>query len=185
VKIYTRGGDSGETSLFGAGRIGKGHARVEAMGAVDELNAAVGWVVTQLETGATRARLESLQHDLFAIGAELATPPAREGRSKPATPPVPAARTADMENWIDEADAELPALEAFVLPGGAPSAAALHLARTVCRRAERAVVRLAEAEPVDAGVVAYLNRLSDLLFMLARLENHRAGRGDVEWRKGP
>jgi cob(I)alamin adenosyltransferase len=90
-----------------------------------------------------------------------------------------------MENWIDEADAELPALEAFVLPGGAPSAAALHLARTVCRRAERAVVRLAEAEPVDAGVVAYLNRLSDLLFMLARLENHRAGRGDVEWRKGP
>jgi cob(I)alamin adenosyltransferase len=184
MKTYTRGGDAGETSLFGAGRVGKGHVRVEAMGAVDELNAALGWAVTQLEVGAPRSRLESLQHDLFAIGAELATPPAREGRAKPATPPVPVGRTEEMERWMDEADAELPALEAFVLPGGAPSAAALHLARTVCRRAERAVVRLAEAEPVDAAVVVYLNRLSDLLFMLARLENHRAGRGDVEWRKG-
>ncbi|MEX2048738.1 MAG: cob(I)yrinic acid a,c-diamide adenosyltransferase, partial [Gemmatimonadota bacterium] len=143
MKIYTRGGDAGETSLFGAGRVGKGHVRVEAMGAVDELNAALGWVVTQLEIGATRARLESLQHDLFAIGAELATPPAREGRAKPVTPPVPVGRIEEMERWIDEADAELPALEAFVLPGGTPSAAALHLARTVCRRAERSVVGLA------------------------------------------
>jgi len=185
VKIYTRGGDAGETSLFGAGRTSKGHVRIEALGAVDELNAAIGWVVTQLEVGATRAHLESIQHDLFAIGAELATPPAREGRAKPETPPVPGGRVSEMEAWIDEADAELPALRAFVLPGGTPSAAALHLARTVCRRAERAVVRLAEVEPLDAGVVVYLNRLSDLLFALARLENHRAGRGDVEWwRKG-
>jgi cob(I)alamin adenosyltransferase len=183
VKIYTRGGDAGETSLFGAGRVGKGHVRVEAMGAVDELNAALGWAVTQLAVGATRTRLESIQHDLFALGAELATPPAREGRARPATPPVPIGRTDEMEGWIDEAARELPALEAFVLPGGVPAAAALHLARTVCRRAERAVVRLAESEPVEKGVIAYLNRLSDLLFMLARLENHRSGRSDVEWKK--
>jgi cob(I)alamin adenosyltransferase len=184
MKIYTRGGDAGETALFGAGRVGKAHVRVEAMGALDELNASLGWVVAQLPAGAPRARLELLQHDLFAIGAEVATPPVGEGRSRPATPPVPAGRTTEMERWIDEADAELPALQAFVLPGGTAAAAALHLARTVCRRAERAVVRLAETEPLDAGVIAYLNRLSDLLFTLARLENHRAGRGDVEWRKG-
>ncbi len=184
MKIYTRGGDGGETSLFGAGRVGKGHPRIEAMGAVDELNAAVGWAVAQLAPGATRERLEGLQHDLFALGADLAAPPPSEGRKRPATPPVPEARVSEMESWIDEADAELPRLEAFVLPGGVPSAAALHLARTVCRRAERAVVRLAETEPVSASVVAYLNRLSDLLFTMARLENERAGVGDVEWRKG-
>ena len=184
MRIYTRTGDEGETSLFGAGRVAKGHVRVEAMGGVDELNAAIGWVVTQLEPGPSRDRLEEIQHDLFALGAELATPAPKEGRSRPATPPLPEGRTAEMERWIDEADAELPALEAFVLPGGVPSAAALHLARTVCRRAERAVARLAEQEELPPVPLVYLNRLSDLLFMLARLENHRAGAGDVEWRKG-
>lgn len=184
MKIYTRGGDEGETSLFGAGRVGKGHVRVEAMGAVDELNAAIGWVATQLTPGPSRDRLEQLQHDLFALGAELATPAPLEGRTRPVTPPLPEGRAADMERWIDEADAELPPLEAFVLPGGVPAAAALHLARTVCRRAERAVARLAEAVELPPLVLVYLNRLSDLLFMLARLENHRAGAGDVEWKKG-
>ena len=184
MKIYTRGGDGGETSLFGAGRVGKGHPRVEAMGAVDELNATIGWVVTELAPGASQDRLEQLQHDLFALGAELATPTLKDGRSRPAMPPLPEGRTSEMEQWIDEADAELPALEAFVLPGGVPSAAALHLARTVCRRAERAVARLAEAEELPPVLLVYLNRLSDLLFVLARLENHRAGAGDVEWKKG-
>lgn len=184
MKLYTRGGDTGETSLFGAGRVSKAHARVEAMGAVDELNAVLGWVVTQLEGGSTRARLEALQHDLFALGADLATPPGREGRPRPETPPLPVGRIAEMERWIDEASALLPELQAFVLPGGSPTGAGLHLARTVCRRAERAVVRLAETEPVDRSVIAYLNRLSDLLFVLARLENRRGGEGDVEWRKG-
>lgn len=183
MKIYTRGGDDGETSLFGAGRVGKGHPRVEAMGAVDELNATVGWVVTQLDAGPARERLETLQHDLFTLGAELATPAPAERRARPSTPPLPEARVVEMEAWIDEASEELPPLEAFVLPGGVPSAAALHLARTVCRRAERAVVRLAETDELPALLLVYLNRLSDLLFMLARLENHRAGRGDVEWRK--
>jgi cob(I)alamin adenosyltransferase len=183
VKIYTRGGDDGETSLFGAGRVGKAHPRVEAMGAVDELNAALGWALTQLAHGSSRERLEALQHDLFAIGAELATPAPKEGRTRPATPALPESRAAEMEAWIDEATAELPPLEAFVLPGGVASAAALHLARTVCRRAERAVVRLAEQEGVPPVVLVHLNRLSDLLFTLARLENHRAGRGDTEWKK--
>jgi cob(I)alamin adenosyltransferase len=184
VKIYTRGGDTGDTSLFGAGRVGKGSVRVEAMGAVDELNAAIGWAVTELAPGPSRDRLEELQHDLFALGAELATPAPKEGRTRPATPPLPEKRPREMELWIDEVDAELPPLEAFVLPGGVPSAAALHLARTVCRRAERSVARLGEQEELPPVVLVYLNRLSDLLFMLARLENHRAGTGDVEWRKG-
>ena len=183
MRIYTRGGDEGETSLFGAGRVGKGHPRVEAMGTVDELNAALGWAVTQLAPGRSRDGLEALQHDLFALGAELATPAPREGRSRPSTPPLPGGRIGEMERWIDDVAAELPELRAFVLPGGSPSAAALHLVRTVCRRAERAVVRLSETEGVPDVVLAYLNRLSDLLFMLARLENHRAGTGDVEWRK--
>jgi len=183
VKIYTRSGDEGETSLFGAGRVGKTHPRVEAMGAVDELNASIGWVLTQLDDGPTKGRLASLQHDLFTIGAELATPAAQPGRHRPATPALPAARPEEMERWIDEATAALPPLEAFVLPGGVPAAAALHVARTVCRRAERAAVRLSETEGVAPVIVVYLNRLSDLLFTLARLENHGSGAGDVEWRK--
>jgi cob(I)alamin adenosyltransferase len=183
VKIYTRTGDAGDTALFGGGRVTKSHARVEAMGGVDELNATIGWAVTQVAPGPSRERLEALQHELFAIGAELATPLESGGRTRPATPDIGDERVTAMESWIDEVDKELPALRAFVLPGGSPGAAALHLARTVCRRAERAVVRLAEADKVRPLVVVYLNRLSDLLFTLARWENKRAGVGDVEWRK--
>jgi cob(I)alamin adenosyltransferase len=184
VKIYTRGGDTGETSLFGGGRVGKGHARVEAMGAVDELNAVLGWALNHVEDEADRDRIASIQHDLFALGAELATPAPRAGRERPRTPGLAGDRTEIFERWMDLAEEELPALAAFVLPGGVAGAAALHLARTVCRRAERAVVRLGEDEAVDPTLIAYLNRLSDLLFVLARAENHRAGFGDVEWKKG-
>ena len=183
MKIYTRTGDGGDTALFGAGRVGKGHPRVEAMGAVDELNAAIGWAVTQVASGPSAKGLEKLQHDLFSVGAELATPPPERGRARPDTPQVGAAQVAALEKWIDEMTADLPELRAFVLPGGAVGAAALHVARGVCRRAERAVVRLGEAEEVRAEVLAYLNRLSDLLFTYARWENKRAGRGDVEWKK--
>jgi len=183
VKIYTRTGDDGHTALFGGGRVPKDDARVSAYGTVDELNAVLGWSLTQVTDETTRARMESIQHDLFALGADLATPPPKKGRTKPLTPPVPTHRVDEMERWIDEADDELPPLRAFVLPGGTEGAAALHMARTVCRRAERDVVRLAAAEEVDAGVLVYLNRLSDLLFTLARLENHRGGQGDVEWVK--
>jgi cob(I)alamin adenosyltransferase len=183
MKIYTRTGDDGETALFGGGRVSKHHIRVDAYGTVDELNAVLGWCVAEVRDDQIGRRLESLQHDLFTLGAELATPAAREGRKRPETPALPAARVAEMEAWMDECDAELEELKAFVLPGGTGGAAALHVGRTVCRRAERAVVRLSETEAVDPLVVRYLNRLSDLLFTFARLENHRGGVADTVWRK--
>lgn len=183
MKIYTRTGDEGTTALFGGGRVSKDHPRVAAYGTVDELNAVVGVAAAGLEDDEIRERLARVQHDLFALGAVLATV-RQEGRPAPkGVPEMPTARIEEMEGWMDAADDELPALTAFVLPGGTPGAAALHLARTVCRRAERAVVHLATLEPVEDGVVVYLNRLSDTLFTLARLENHRHGQGDVEWVK--
>lgn len=184
MKIYTRGGDDGETSLFGGGRLGKDEARVEAIGSVDELNAALGCAIPTVQGADVGARLQSIQHDLFALGAELATPPLSPGRTRPETPGLPAGRLDALEAWIDEAQSDLPPLTAFVLPGGVVPAAALHLARTVCRRAERAVVKLSRTSEVDPDAIPYLNRLSDLLFVLARAENHRAGAGDVEWEKG-
>lgn len=181
MKIYTRTGDEGDTALFGGGRVAKSHARVAAYGEVDELNSVLGWAITRVAVDATATRLRALQHDLFALGADLATPPSGEARRRPHTPPLPAGRIAEMEAWIDEADGELPALTRFVLPGGTEGAAALHVARTVCRRTERAVVALKASEPIDPTVLVYLNRLSDLLFTLARLENARAGMPDVPW----
>ena len=183
MRIYTRTGDRGETALFGGGRVPKDDVRVEAYGTVDELNAALGWCLAEVADAAIRERLERVQHDLFALGSELATPPARERRVRPETPAIPAGRIQEMERWIDEADGELAPLRAFVLPGGTRGAAALHVARTVCRRAERRVVTLAASEAVPEPVITYLNRLSDLLFTFARLENLRGGRSDVEWLK--
>lgn len=182
-RIYTRTGDEGETGLFGGGRVPKSHPRVTAYGTVDELNAALGWVVTRLggagAAGPMADRLAVIQGDLFAMGAHLATPP--DARSRDHLPPLPEGRPTELEAWIDEADSELEPLKSFILPGGSEPGAALHLARTACRRAERAVVALAAAEEVEAGVLVYLNRLSDLLFVMARVENRRAGVGDVEW----
>lgn len=183
MKIYTRSGDDGGTALFGGGRVPKSHARVEAYGTVDELNAVVGRAIVSVVDPDIVARLGGVQHDLFTLGSDLATPPAQEGRKRPVTPSLPTDRVSEMEDWIDAADEELAPLRAFVLPGGSPGAAALHLARTVCRRAERRVVRLADTEPVGDQVLPYLNRLSDLLFNFARLENHRAGIPDAEWEK--
>lgn len=184
MKIYTRTGDRGETGLFGGGRVAKDHPRVEAYGTVDELNACVGWARTVVQDARVLERLGVVQHDLFALGSLLSTPPTERDRPRPrGLPELPSGRVAEMETWMDEADALLPELRAFVLPGGAAGAAALHLARTVCRRAERATVHLAGLEPVDEGIVVYLNRLSDLLFTFARVENQVSGTGDVEWRK--
>lgn len=184
MKIYTRTGDAGDTALFGGGRVSKDHHRVAAYGTVDELNACIGWAVATVADGEIRDRLSQIQHDLFALGAVLASVPPQDDRPRPkGVPEVPSARIAQMEGWMDDAEGELPPLRAFILPGGSPGAAALHLARTVCRRSERAVVHLATLEPVGEGLVVYLNRLSDLLFTFARLENHRAGVGDVEWKK--
>lgn len=185
MKIYTRTGDRGQTALFGGQRVGKDHVRVEAYGEVDELNSLLGVAALHLERAAleemlTRVRL--LQTDLFALGARLATPaPEDGGRPNDHIPPLPAERIAEMEAWIDAADAELEPLRNFVLPGGSEAAATLHLARTVCRRAERRVIALAREAHIDDEVVVFLNRLSDLLFTWARLANHRAGVPDVPW----
>lgn len=184
MKIYTRTGDDGDTALFGGGRVSKDHPRVAAYGTVDELNASVGMAVAVVEDAQIRERLGRIQHDLFALGAVLAAAPPQGDRPRPkGIPDVPVERVPEMEAWMDAAEEELPALEAFIVPGGTAGAAALHVARTACRRAERAVVHLATLDQVGEGIVAYLNRLSDLLFVFARLENHRAGRGDVEWKK--
>ncbi len=181
MSIYTRTGDEGETGLFGGGRVPKDHPRVSAYGDVDELNSAVGVVRATAPVEFFDPLLESVQRDLFAIGGHLATPdPERVTRAlEKAT--LSEDRVAEFERTIDAADQELPPLRAFVLPAGTPKAAALHLARTVCRRAERSVVRLGQEAEVHPLFIVYLNRLSDLLFTLARLANHRAGTGDVTW----
>jgi cob(I)alamin adenosyltransferase len=192
MKIYTRTGDQGRTALFGGGRVVKSHPRVQAYGTVDELNCFLGSALPAVASVEIRDRLSSLQHDLFAVGANLATPPGEDGASHPHVPPLPVSRIPDMERWMDEAEEELPPLRSFILPGGTQGAAALHLCRTVCRRAEREVVELSESlrgEGIQAAqgelgeIIRYLNRLSDLFFTLSRLENRRAGVPDVEWRK--
>lgn len=183
-KIYTRTGDAGQTGLFGGGRVSKADARVEAYGSVDELNAAIGLALAADGAEPVRTQLARLQPDLFAIGAHLATPPAPRGRRAPSVPPLPVERVAEMERWIDSAEAELPPLRAFIMPGGCAAGAALHLARTVCRRAERRVLAFAADHAIDPAIVTYLNRLSDLLFVQARLVNVQAGVGESEWLPG-
>ena len=181
MKIYTRIGDTGETGLFGGERVSKDHRRVAAYGDVDELNASIGAAVAAAPPDFEAALLERIQRDLFTVGAELATPdPARLAKAL-SGPPVGDGDTAELEAAIDRLDATLPPLRNFILPGGTPKGAALHLARTVCRRAERSVVTLARDTAVSPAIVKYLNRLSDLLFVLARAANARAGRGDVTW----
>ncbi len=182
MRIYTRTGDEGETALMGGGRVSKDHIRVDAYGEVDETNAAIGFARTCAPTDLADALLAGIQRDLFTIGGRLATPePDRLKETQRAKVAVPPERIAELERAIDEATAELPPLTAFILPGGTPKAAALHLARAVSRRAERAVVHLGHVEQVPPEVLVYLNRLSDLLFVLARLANHRAGTPDVTW----
>jgi cob(I)alamin adenosyltransferase len=185
MKIYTRTGDGGDTALFGGGRVRKDHERVEAYGEVDELNATLGAVIVPLEAAGEAElveRLRLMQEDLFAIGAHLATPTAGEGgRASAHLPALPEARIAEMESWMDAADAELEPLRNFILPGGVEAAVRLHLARTVCRRAERRVRTLLDSAEVPETILVYLNRLSDYLFTLARLANRRAGRNDVPW----
>lgn len=183
MKIYTKTGDGGETGLFGGGRVPKSHARIEAFGVLDELGAFVGHARAAVEVELVRDRLKAVQHDLFGLGANLATPEPAEGRKRPEIPSLPLHRVGEMEAWIDEVIGEVPPLEHFVLSGGSTGAVALDLARTVCRRAERAAVTLSLEADVDPGVIQYLNRLSDTLFAFARLENHREGTGDVIWIK--
>jgi cob(I)alamin adenosyltransferase len=178
-RIYTKTGDTGQTGLFGGGRVSKADPRVAAYGEVDELNAVLGWAITQTTHEALIERLTLLQGDLFAIGAHLATPAG--ARTQKHLPALPATRVAEMEGWIDDAEAALPQLKSFILPGGSAGGAALHIARAVCRRAERELVGLAAHEPVDPQILVFVNRLSDLLFVLARAESARAGVAEAKW----
>lgn len=180
MKIYTRTGDDGSTGLFGGGRVQKSDARVEAYGDVDELGSVLGLAGPEIASDTTRALLLDIQSRLFDLGAELASTPGRDV-DLGSVPRIDATSVAELERAIDAAEEPLPQLTSFVLAGGSPGARWLHLARTVCRRAERHLVRLAATEPVRADIIHYLNRLSDLLFTLARAENHLADEQDQPW----
>ncbi|MFN0196427.1 MAG: cob(I)yrinic acid a,c-diamide adenosyltransferase [Planctomycetaceae bacterium] len=212
-RIYTRTGDAGETSLGDGSRVAKTHPRIAAYGTVDELNSILGLVLVVPVDEPLAGRIGNIQHDLFDLGADLCVPEKRQEQSsiawptgKPAEPEssidhifdapvaeisspndsslrVTAGQVERLENWIDEATAQLEPLHSFVLPGGSPAAAHLHLARTVCRRAEIAVLALAAVEAINPQAVMYLNRLSDLLFVWARMENSK-GKTDVLWIPG-
>jgi len=181
MKIYTRAGDAGQTGLFGGPRIRKDADRLEAYGTVDELNACLGLARAEGPTPEMDKVLERVQNELFDVGAELATlDPAGRG-----TLLIGPAHAEALEQAIDRFEESLPPLRQFVLPGGSRLAAALHVARTVCRRAERRIVTLINnaEEPVSPAILVYLNRLGDLLFVLARRANDEAGCGDVPWRR--
>ncbi|MEM9996900.1 MAG: cob(I)yrinic acid a,c-diamide adenosyltransferase [Bacteroidota bacterium] len=196
MKVYTRTGDDGTTALFGGDRVAKTHPRIDAYGTVDETNACLGLVRAHLRSmtaiGANiyhgdgfsdadfahaDGLLDQIQHDLFVLGGDLASP----HDTKYPVPRITPAHTTALETAIDRLDEDLPALKHFILPGGSAAASALHIARTVCRRAERLTVDLAHLEPISEACPRYLNRLSDLLFTLARWVNHRAGVAETTW----
>lgn len=178
MKIYTRGGDRGETSLFGGERVAKDHPRVECYGTIDELNSFVGVARAHCGSSLIAAELANVQSDLFEIGAHLAAPASAR------FPGVNEARILDLERGIDTMERSLEPLKNFILPGGSVAAAHLHVARTVCRRAERLVVAMHETAELEASTIPYLNRLSDFLFVAARFANHSGGSPDIEWRGG-
>ena len=177
MKLYTRTGDDGTTGLIGGRRVAKDDLRLDAYGTVDELNALLG--AAAAGDAAWSAALAPVQDDLFVVGSHLAAPDGAAGNVH--LPPLPQDATARLERGIDAAEEQLPPLTSFILPGGTETAARLHVARCVCRRAERLTVALAHHGPVPPAVLVYLNRLSDWLFAQARLANHRAGVADVPW----
>lgn len=182
MSLYTRTGDAGSTGLTGGTRVSKSHPRIEASGCLDEVNVCLGLVIQGAPFVDLRERLRIIQHQLFTLGGLISAPPE--------TPPKQLQHLSlddklvgTLEEWIDQAEAETPPLRNFILPGGTETACRLHQARAVCRRAERAVVRLAEQEPISEAAVPVLNRLSDLLYAWARCANHRDGVEDVPWQK--
>ena len=186
MKIYTKTGDTGETSLFDNTRVSKADPRVDAYGEVDEVNACLGAAIAAINEGPPegghyniQAVLQTIQKDLFAVGARLADPSSRIA-DRVTKAAITTQQIELLETTIDRLEEELPPLRRFILPGGSSAGALLHLARTVCRRAERRVIGLGP-DAVEASVIIYLNRLSDLLFVMARAVNHRAGIPETEW----
>lgn len=178
MKIYTRGGDRGETSLFGGARVSKSDPRIESYGTVDELNSCIGMARALGSGSIVDGHLEQIQNDLFEIGSHLASP---QGSTRFSG--VDPQRISDLEGAIDSMESSLAPLRNFILPGGSQPSASLHLARTICRRCERHVVGLADPSDVSGTTIAYLNRLSDFLFVAARFVNQERGVADVEWKK--
>lgn len=178
MKIYTKKGDKGTTSLFGGASIGKNSQRIKTYGTVDELNSILGIVLTHPLSERGENILKELQNQLFVLGADLATLPSKKTKIDR----IGQKEIKQLEDWIDELDEQLPALTAFILPGGAPAGATLHQARTVCRRAERHTVALKLENPVSDETIIYLNRLSDLLFVMARFENREARETETQWK---
>lgn len=177
MKIYTKRGDKGYTSLFGGSQVEKNNLRIHAYGTVDELNSVIGLSLTHPVSEKGGEILSEIQKQLFVLGADLATPLSRKTKVQR----IGTAEIEELESWIDTIDGSLPALTSFILPGGSKPGAYLHLARTVCRRAERHTVELKWEEAISEETIVYLNRLSDLLFVLARYENQQAGMGETKW----
>ncbi|MDX1637876.1 MAG: cob(I)yrinic acid a,c-diamide adenosyltransferase [Balneolaceae bacterium] len=178
MKIYTKKGDQGDTSLFGGDRVSKSTARIDAYGNVDELNSWIGLVLTTGVSEESTRLLNTIQDQLFILGADLATPATAKARIRR----IDQEHIDYLESQIDRMEKNLPTLKNFVLPGGATAGAQLHVARTVCRRAERSIVRCGKDEQISAYVIKYINRLSDLLFVAARYENKLAGTKETTWK---
>ena len=181
MKIYTKTGDDGETGLFGGGRVPKDHPRVQAYGSVDELNASLGMARAVEPMPRIDELLVAVQRDLFSLGALLATPDPGKVREYLEKASIGDSRIEALETAIDDGEAELEPLSAFIIPGGTVKAATLHLARTICRRAERDAIAMSRSDPLPPIVLIYLNRLSDMLFVLARVAARRAGAAEVTW----
>lgn len=179
MKIYTRTGDTGSTGLFGGPRVSKDDDRIEAYGTVDELNAAIGMARSTGLDARMDSQLDEIQHELFSIGAELATPDPESHQLRI----ISQKHIAKLESWIDDHDSQLDDLKHFILPAGDSTATALHLARAICRRAERRVVTLSSRQEtaISDDLIVYLNRLSDLLFVLTRVSNRNAGIQEIHW----
>jgi cob(I)alamin adenosyltransferase len=178
MKIYTKTGDRGDTRLFDGTAVRKNDERVEAYGDVDELNSFIGAAVAFVKDEGLVRTLAEIQKDLFTVGAQLANPKFKDANEKFQ---LRRARIEDLEKGIDKFETELPVLRQFILAGGGPAGSLLHIARTVCRRAERRVVSLSEKVEINPDVIEYLNRLSDFLFVIARVVNHREGKQEIPW----
>ncbi|MCX6173230.1 MAG: cob(I)yrinic acid a,c-diamide adenosyltransferase [Ignavibacteriales bacterium] len=182
MKIYTKTGDKGKTSLFGGKRVWKDDLRIQSFGTVDELNSILGIAITEIKNRELKKILSSIQHELFNIGSDLASPEYKDSK-KFSIPRINEFNTKRLEVLIDKVDNKLSSLKNFILPGGLKGAALLHHARAVCRRAEREVISLSKVDMINSEIKIYLNRLSDLLFVLARFENFSSKHPDIEWKK--